>query len=428
MIKLIYNISLFFFSIIDIYVFYAILCNKVTYRFSRRHLPLSALISYVVLMTVSCASEVAPQLPLKLPLYVLFFLFLFIFFKGNAYKKIFWMVVTFFALMLCEFISLFIALLLTGTNFSDILSSPRAQLIGTVISRILFLFYLRIILRTKKTISSGFFKDFFLIILIDVFYAIIIISLFYFDTVFLTIDAAITLSFSAIIIISVLALYLLYKITKKSEEIMTTNLRMQQIEMEHKQNQDMAIVAEDLRALRHDMNNHMGVLQGLLSMHEYEDAKDYLSTITRELSVANSFVFSDNKVLSVLINNKISKARQLGITFEPEIFVSSTPFTDSDLCALLGNILENAIEASSHHENPYISFSMKKEKQTLLIQCDNTFTVAPVFENGSLVTTKENKSYHGIGTKTMRSIVDSYHGSLEFTVDDLFHVNISIPL
>lgn len=198
--------------------------------------------------------------------------------------------------------------------------------------------------------------------------------------------------------------------------------------MEHKQNQDMAIVVEDLRALRHDMNNHMSVLQGLLGMKEYEDAKAYLSTITEELSVANSFVFIDNKVLSVLINNKISKARQLGITFDVEIMTSTTPFSDSDLCAVLGNILENAIEASSNHENPYIYFSMKKSDNRLLIQCDNTYTVTPVFEKGNLITTKSEKGYHGIGTKTIRSVVESYQGTCEFTVDEQFHVNISVPI
>ncbi len=426
--KLICDIFFYLLGIIDIYVYYATLCNKTTYRFPRRYIPVSGFISYVILLGCGLAADFAPRLPLKLPLYMLFFLSLFVSFKGGSYKKALWITVTFFATMTCEFIAITIVLPITGTKFADILSSPGPQLMGTAIARILLLIYLMIILRTKKTIATSFSKDFFLIILVDVIYSLIILSLFYFDNIFLTINAAITLSFSVMIIISFFAIYLLRKITKKSEEIMTTNLRMQQIEMEHKQNQDMAIVVEDLRALRHDMNNHMGVLQGLLSMKEYDDATDYLATITQELSVANSFIFIDNKILSVLINNKVTKARQMGITFEPEILVSTTPFTDGDLCALLGNILENAIEASSNHENPYISFSMRKEKQQLLIQCDNTFTTAPIFENGNLVTTKANKAYHGIGTKTIRSIVDSYHGTLEFTVDELFHVNISIPL
>ena len=161
---------------------------------------------------------------------------------------------------------------------------------------------------------------------------------------------------------------------------------------------------------------------------EYDDAKNYLSTITEELAVANSFIFTDNKVLSVMLNNKISKAHQFGITFDTELLTSTTPFSDSDLCAVVGNILENAFEASSKHKDPYIHFMIKKTDNQFVIECQNNYVVAPVFEKGNLVTTKSDKSYHGIGTKTIRSIVDSYHGITTFTVDDLFCVKIVIPI
>ena len=163
-------------------------------------------------------------------------------------------------------------------------------------------------------------------------------------------------------------------------------------------------------------------------MQEYDDAKNYLSTITEELAVANSFIFTDNKVLSVMLNNKISKAHQFGITFDTELLTSTTPFSDSDLCAVVGNILENAFEASSKHKDPYIHFMIKKTDNQFVIECQNNYVVAPVFEKGNLVTTKSDKSYHGIGTKTIRSIVDSYHGITTFTVDDLFCVKIVIPI
>ena len=163
-------------------------------------------------------------------------------------------------------------------------------------------------------------------------------------------------------------------------------------------------------------------------MQEYDDAKNYLSTITEELAVANSFIFTDNKVLSVMLNNKISKAHQFGITFDTELLTSTTPFSDSDLCAVVGNILENAFEASSKHKDPYIHFMIKKTDNQFVIECQNNYVVAPVFEKGNLVTTKSDKSYHGIGTKTIRFIVDSYHGITTFTVDNLFYAKIVVPL
>ena len=425
---LLLNFFTILFTFIDIYIYYRLLNNKLTYRFSRHTLIPAYGICYIFWLFCSEASKLFPNLPLKLPLMLSFFIILFLIYKDVFYKRILWITVTLFSTIVSELIILPFVLICTNTSFADLSNNPDVQALGTIFSRLLLLTIMELIIRNKRTIFDGFIKNFFPIIFIDVIYALLIYNLFYLDNIYLTIDMAIALSLFVMFLISILALYLLRKIVKKSDEIMTTNLKLQQIEMEHKQNQDMAIVVEDLRALRHDMNNHMSILQGLLTLEEYNDAKAYLSTITEELTIANSFIFPDNKVLSVLLNNKISKTRQLGITFEPELLTTTTPFSDSDLCALVGNILENAIEASVQHENPYIFFSMKKANHQLLIQCDNTFTVPPVFEKGNLVTTKSDKAYHGIGTKTIRSIVEAYHGTTEFTVDDLFHVTISIPV
>lgn len=425
---LLLNFFTILFSFIDIYIYYRLLNNKLTYRFPRCTLIPTFAISYVLIILSMNASEWFPNLPLKLPFTLLFFISLFVIYNDILYKRIFWIIITFFSTYICELIILPFVLLLTNTNFANMTANPTIQIWGLLFSRLLLLIVVEFLIRTKKKLFDGFMKDFFLIVLVDAIYALVIYSLFYFENIYMTTDLAIALSVFVMFIISILSLYLLRKITKKSDEIMTTNLKLQQIEMEHKQNQDMAIIVEDLRALRHDMNNHMSILQGLLTLEEYDDAKAYLSTITEELTIANSFIFPDNKVLSVLLNNKISKTRQLGITFEPELLTATTPFSDSDLCALVGNILENAIEASVQHEHPYIFFSMKKANHQLLIQCDNTFTVPPVFEKGNLVTTKSDKAYHGIGTKTIRSIVEAYHGTTKFTVDDLFHVTISIPV
>lgn len=425
---LLLNFFTIFFTFIDIFIYYRLLNNKLTYRFSRRTLIPAYSTCYIFLLLCTGASEWFPNVPIKILFMLSFFIILFAIYNDVFYKRILWIIVTFFSTTVCELIILPFVLLCTNTSFTSFSDNLRLQIVGTIFSRLLLLIIVEFLVRTKKKLFDGFMKNFLLIILVDVTYAFIICNLFYINNIYLTTDMAIALSLFVMFVISILALYLLRKITKKSDEIMTTNLKLQQIEMEHKQNQDMAIVVEDLRALRHDMNNHMSILQGLLTMEEYDDAKAYLSTITEELTVANSFVFTDNKVLSVLLNNKISKASQLGITFEPELLTSSTPLSDSDLCAVIGNILENAIEASAQHENPYIYFSMKKANHQLLIQCDNTFTIPPVFEKGNLITTKSNKTYHGIGTKTIRSVVEVYHGTTEFTVDELFHVTILIPL
>lgn len=414
--------------IVDIFSYYHLLNSKLTPRFSKRIQHLIYFIAYCFMLLIEVAPTLFPEFPSKILFVLLFFFILLISYRDAFFPRLLWIFSVCFSIFICEIVGISLTLLITKSKLEAVTIGSYPQMLALIFSRVILVIIVELLVHNSQKLSKDFTKDFFIIILVDVIYAITISCFFYFDNLYLTTNTAIALSVFVIFLISFLALYLLRKITKKSEEIMLTNLKMQQIEMEHKQNEDMAIVVNDLRSLRHDMNNHMSVLQGLLSMQEYDDAKNYLSTITEELAVANSFIFTDNKVLSVMLNNKISKAHQLGITFDTELLTSATPFSDNDLCAVVGNILENAIEASSKHEDPYIHFIMKKTDKQFVIECQNNYVVAPVFEKGNLVTTKSDKSYHGIGTKNIRSIVDSYHGITTFTADDLFCVKIVVPI
>lgn len=419
------------FGIVDIYCIYRLLNNNLTFRFSKEKLvPVYASI-YVIYIMMQALMGIFSSYPVKLPLTLLFYISLFIIYSDIFYIKTFWIFLVILTLALCELACLPIIRLITHIPFEDIAQTKSAYCAGMVLSRILFLLLVCYFTHSKysrKKIFQGFSKEIFTIIIIDGIYLTLLFNLFYYNAFYLDANTAILLSLFVLILVSVLSIYLLWKVMRKSEEIMNTTLKLQQAEMEHKLTSDMTSVVENLRSLRHDMNNHMSILQGLLSVGAYDDMEAYLNSLTQELSVANNFYFPENRVLSVLLNSKISKATQLGITFETEILTSDTPFSERDLCAVIGNIMENAIEASSVHTEPYIYFTMYQKEQQLHIQCDNTYTTAPVFENGRLLTTKENKTTHGIGTQNINSIVESYHGIVKFSVDERFHVAISIPV
>ena len=421
------NFSLFF-LFVYLFFIYRLLNNKLIYRFPTYTLVPSFILTYSLWVLSAFSNVLNPNIPLKAFILLLVFIHLYVSYKDSIFNRIFWITISYTTLAFCETLIIPFIIAMMHTNLASLTDNSPSHVIGILFSCFTYGLVVELLIHSKKKLFDNFIKNLFLIVLVDFIYMFIIFNFFYYDNVYLSTDTAISLSVVSLLINSILALFLLHKVTKKSEELMITTLKLQQIEMEIKQNQDMAIVVNNLRTLRHDMNNHMSVLQGLLSLGEYQDAKEYLSTITEELSVANSFVFTENKVLSIILNNKLSKAQQFGITLDIELLTSSTPFSDNDLCAVLGNVLENAIEASSNHDNPYIFFSMKKTNQHLLIQCDNTYSIIPIFEDGNLLTTKSNKAYHGIGTKTITSIVEKYHGSTNFTVDELFHVSIDTPL
>lgn len=419
------------FGIVDIYCFYRLLNNNLTFRFSRKKLIWVYVGIYVLYILMQTLMGIFSAYPVKLPLMLLFYSSFLIIYSDAFHIKLFWLFFVFLTFSLCELTCSPIVMLITHTSLGDISQTKSAYCLGMVLSRILFFLLAKYLTRSKyvkKRIFHSFSKEIFTIIFIDGVYLSLTLSLFYYNAFYLDINTAVALSIFVLILISTLSIYLLHKVAKKSEEIMNTTLKLQQAEMEHKLTSDMTSVVENLRSLRHDMNNHMSILQGLLSVGAYDDMEAYLNSLTQELSVANNFYFPENKVLSVLLNSKISKATQLGIAFETEILTSETPFSERDLCAVIGNVLENAIEASSKHTEPCIYFTIYQKEQQLHIQCDNTYTTAPVFENGRLLTTKADKTTHGIGTQNICSIVEAYHGTTKFFVDDRFHIAISVPI
>jgi len=423
-------ISAAIFNIIDIYLLYYLLNNKLTFRFSKGKLVPIYVVIYFLFLSVLLLPALFPAYPIKLPMMFVCYLALFIIYKGAVYLRIFWILASVFIMAISELVAAPVAALITHTDFAELTEVKSSYCIAMIISRFVWFIIVGWLTRSKyanRKMFQGFSKGIIAIVMIDGIYLTLIATLFYYNTIFLDIDTAITLSLWVLVIISALTIYLLQKIMRKSEEIMTTNMKLKQAEMEYKLTSDMTSVVESLRALRHDMNNHMSILQGLLSVKAYDDVEKYLTSITQELSVANSFYFPENKVLSVVLNNKISKALELGITFETDILTSVTPFSERDLCTVIGNILENAIEASSTHPNPYIFFSMHQDEQGFHIQCDNTYTISPVFENNRPITTKENKIMHGIGTQNICSVVETYQGTTRFYVDEQFHVTITIP-
>lgn len=412
---------------LSVFGFYRVLSHKLVHRFEIRNQIGGYLIASIFygLFLISNYLHIPS---IAKPVFLLIFSgILFVLYTDKPFKRIFWIIIPFFLINLAELILLPFALLITRGDLELAINQNVLSTLLSLAAQILLQIFISYMLHTQKKVVDVFIREFFLILLVDVAYMILVISFFYFGTATVTVNTAILLSLFVLFLITLLSLFLLRKISIKSEELLNTNLKLQQMEMEHKQNQDISLIVEDLRSLRHDMNNHMSILQGLMSMKEYEEATSYLANISEELSLANSYVFPDNKVLSVLLNNKISKARQLGISFDTELLTSQTPFSDMDLCTILGNIIENAIEASSTHEHPYISLSIRKTKASFVIQCDNTYTVEPIFENGKLKTTKKEKSYHGIGTQNITSTVEKYHGTCQFSVDDQFHVSIQIP-
>lgn len=171
-----------------------------------------------------------------------------------------------------------------------------------------------------------------------------------------------------------------------------------------------------VRQLRHDLRNHLTVMQGLLEKGDAQGAVDYLEQIAGSPALRVSRRFCDNEIANVVLSAKLETMEHMGITAD---FAVSLPeeqsIADTDLASLLGNALDNAIEGVQNAAGKKITLRCRMDKGLLMLRLEN-----PVGEEISpdLSTTKADKSSHGFGIPGMREIAERYGGTLSAGVKD----------
>ncbi|MDF2484209.1 MAG: hypothetical protein K0R46_377 [Herbinix sp.] len=231
-----------------------------------------------------------------------------------------------------------------------------------------------------------------------------------------------------VLVISIITIILIYKISDQSQKHLEAELRLQQYEMSGKLNEDMVSVVERLRALRHDLNNHIGIIKGFAQMQEYDSLNEYIDDIYTDLKSANELVFSNSVTLSTILNTKISLASKKKIELDAILTVNDIKMSDSDLCVLLGNMLDNAIEATDKvEENRYIQLKIYEKDHGCQIECSNPYKEKPIMVNGMFLTSKRESLEHGIGFSNIKAVVNKCNGKLRVNTDQLFELVVHIP-
>lgn len=223
-------------------------------------------------------------------------------------------------------------------------------------------------------------------------------------------------------IIELLAYYMLYAVTKEynySLELQATKLR---------EDTDRIITDfsganfEELRKLRHDLRNHLSYIGALLEQQKYDEAKKYFSSMSVDVSAPLGYTDSGNDAVNAIVNFGRMRASSMGVTLAPKLSVpAQLPIPDNELCSLLSNLLDNAMEAAaqSEAEDKTVELSVFRREDHLLIDVRNPVSadVSPE-KRLSLVSTKQDSQLHGYGTKIIRSIAKQYNGVCRFDMED----------
>ncbi len=219
---------------------------------------------------------------------------------------------------------------------------------------------------------------------------------------------------------------------RRTEETMRTLAAQSQLENVREQMKNN----EKVRELRHDMRNHLNILDMLITNGNQEKALEYVHSLSGEYTASRTQFHTGNMIADSLLSQKLNKAQEQGVPVETAISdIRFDGIEDMDLCTILANILDNAIEAVSQQENTaerYIRLRMYQKAGMNMIIVENSYDgTRSSGKDGFFPSSKQQTDEHGLGLRSVQRAAEKYHGALSVSADNdkqIFRLAVSLPL
>ena len=237
------------------------------------------------------------------------------------------------------------------------------------------------------------------------------------------------LSIVILFVINIFVFYFYDELMKSYDEKMDKVLLVQQNNAYLKQLDIINQSQENLKVIRHDIKNHVLSLKALIDNGDRQEAMEYLNTLLNDINYSGEYSKTGNTEIDSIINYKIDKAKIYGISSEISLKIpEKLNIRAFDLSVVMGNLLDNAIEAASRSEGEkLVKVSAELESNVLYISIANTFDGYLSYKNGNLETTNQDKAHHGIGLSSVRKSVENYNGTMSIHHNDkMFFVDVLI--
>ena len=152
--------------------------------------------------------------------------------------------------------------------------------------------------------------------------------------------------------------------------------------------------------MRHDMKQDLAVISELNREQQYDEARSFADKVSKNLAKFDNVVDVQNVFINAILNSKLSTALEYGIKVICSSSNNVSGIDDIDLCNLLGNMLDNAIEAAKMCEMGYIEVSINSDENKILVIIANSIVTSVLNSNIELISTKADSARHGYGIKT----------------------------
>jgi hypothetical protein len=208
-------------------------------------------------------------------------------------------------------------------------------------------------------------------------------------------------------------------------------LAKKQIDMQKEYYDALRGQMNEIREIKHDIRHFIGVMSQLVEEGKFDKMRLFLSEYCEKAKMDQLPVFCDNTIANSIIGYYYLRAKEYGIPFESQCSIyRQTAMSDSDLCIVLGNALENAVYACrqmEHSKRGFVSIESRKMKGQLLIKIKNSYNGQMKICDGQYISSKAGNS-HGLGIRNMEKVIESYGGFLKIEHNgEVFTIMAAVP-
>lgn len=202
---------------------------------------------------------------------------------------------------------------------------------------------------------------------------------------------------------------------EKELEMNAVQLRVQLMDRYYK---EVQLLTENCMYTTHDMKNHILLLENYAENNDLIKIKNYLKQIGAPMNEIDQYVWCNNEVVNLIINTKLGETKKRNIKVKTDFDNVLFPMTDNELCSVLANLLDNAVDACEKvkESERWIAISIKDCSTYILIKIENSIADYPEKKKNEFVSKKHG--CHGYGLKSVKVIVDKYHGEMKFDYDE----------
>lgn len=181
---------------------------------------------------------------------------------------------------------------------------------------------------------------------------------------------------------------------------------------------------EKISALRHDMRHHLTELKILAEKGDSGSMQNYISNMEQYIQNPCEIISSGNTDIDSLLNYILKGAEEKLKVADIKVQIPPDMSNHFDINIVLGNLLENAVEAADKTEEKIIRGSIVLKKGVLQIRIENSYNGVLIKDKHGFHTTKRDKKSHGIGLRNVYNILKKYNGIIDISEGDLFRVYV----